>query len=81
MLTPSPKIEERPCKGTPQISPSRGKELVHDYSTSVFLLKWEQFVAMREEPIRVTSGQGSQLTASHNSVKTESLNWEQKGGY
>ena len=27
------------------------------------------------------SGQGSQLTASHNSVKTKSLNWEQIGGY
>ena len=28
----------------------------------------------------VTSGQEGQLTIAHNSVKTESLNWEQIGG-
>ena len=37
-------------------------------------------MAMRERPTRIMSGQGSQLTALHNSIKTKSLNWEQIGG-
>ena len=37
-------------------------------------------MAMREGSARVTSGQRSQLTAAHNSIKTKSLNWEHIGG-
>ena len=46
----------------------------------MFLLRWDQFVAMGEGPTRVMSGQRSQLTASHTSIRTESLNWEQIEG-
>ena len=75
-----PKIEERPRQATPQTSPPRGEELTHDYSTNVFLLQWDQPVAVSDRPTRVTSDHGSQPTASHNSVKTKSLNLEQIGG-
>ena len=70
---PLPRIEERPRQAAPQTSPPRGEELAHDYSTSVFRLQWDQFLAMRDRPNRVTSDQGSQLNASHNTIKNDSL--------
>ena len=79
-LMPSPKITESPHEATPQTSPPRAEELAHDYSTYVFLLQWDLFVTMRRGPTIITSGQGSQLTASHDSAKAKSLNWEQTSG-
>ena len=79
-LMPLPMIAESPREATPQTSPPRSEELAHDYSTNVFLLQWDLFVAMRKGSTRITSNQGSQLTAYHNSVKTKSLNWVQTGG-
>ena len=57
--TPSPKIEEGPCQATPQAAPPRGKELTHDYNTCMFPLQWDQFMATRDGPTRMTSDQGS----------------------
>ena len=72
-----PEIEERPHQATLQTSPPRGEELAHDYSTNTFLLHWDHFVAMRDRPTRVASNKGSQLTASHNTVKIVWLGWEE----
>ena len=75
----SPKIEERPRQATPQTSPPRDEEFGHNYSTNVFLIQSDQFVAMRDRPTRVTSDPGRQLTASLNTVKID--DWEQTEGW
>ena len=52
----------------------------HDYSTSAFLLHWDHFVTLCGRPTKVVSDQGSQLIASDNSIKFDSLKWEQVEG-
>ena len=47
-------------------------QVAHDYSTSGFMIQWNQFVA-RGRPTKVMSDQGGQLTSSENSIKSDSL--------
>ena len=48
-------------------------QVAYDYSTSAFLIQWDDFVAKRGRPIKVVSDRGSQLTSSGN---TDLLNWD-----
>ena len=73
---PSPEIEERPPQATPQAAPPRCEELAHDYSINMFPLQWDQLMATRDKPTKMMRDQGSQLTASLNTTKINSLNRE-----
>ena len=55
-------------------------QVAHEYSTSVFMLRWNHFVAVHGRPTKVMSDQGSQLTSSDDTIKIDSLNWEQMEG-
>ena len=55
-------------------------QVAHAYSTSVFMIQWNHFVKVRGRPTKVVSDQGSQLTSSDNTIKINSLNWEQVEG-
>ena len=42
--------------------------VMHNYGTTVFLLQWSNFVALRGNPAKVVSDRGSQLTSGENYV-------------
>ena len=79
-LTPLPTIEEGLGKAALWTTPPRGEEQVHNCSTSMYLLQWDQFAAAREGFSRVRSGQRSQLAAACNFMMTKFLDCELTGG-
>ena len=56
-----------------QVTGTIHMDVMHDYSTTTFLLQWRRFVALRGVPALVVSDQGSQLMSKENK---ESISWK-----